>query len=247
MGGMTSGVTSRMKYGTAGGTDPRAWRRRDAVATGATLAALLAWDASGLDLATARLFGHAGGFAWRDSPWAATLLHDGGRLAAWLLLAVLVVVALRPAAPGGPGRADRARWLGVTLAAVLAIPTLKRFSLTSCPWELAEFGGLAQHVSHWRWGVADGGPGHCFPSGHAVSAFAFLTMYFLWRPHDRRRARAWLGAVLAMGVLFGAGQLVRGAHYPSHTLWTAWLCWTLGVAAFHAFAGRTRPVETALT
>ena len=219
--------------------------RNDAVVTGATLAALLAWDASGLDLAAARLFGAAGGFAWRDSPWAASVLHDGGRLAAWLLLATLVVAALRPAAPGGPTPAERGRWLAVTLTAVLAIPALKRISLTSCPWELAEFGGIAQYVSHWQWGVADGGPGHCFPSGHAVSAFAFLTMYFLWRPHDRRHARVWLAAVLCAGLLFGGAQLARGAHYPSHTLWTAWLCWTLGVAAFHAFAWRARTVETA--
>ncbi len=175
------------------------------------------------------------------------MLHDGGRLAAWLLLALMVVAALQPAAPGGPTRAERGWWLGVTLAAVLAIPALKRVSLTSCPYELVEFGGLAQHVSHWQWGLADGGPGHCFPSGHAVSAFAFLTMHFLWRPHDRRRARAWLAAVLAIGLMFGSAQLVRGAHYPSHTLWTGWLCWTLAVAAFHAFAWRSRGVETVLT
>ena len=42
--------------------------------------------------------------------------------------------------------------------------------------ELAEFGGVAQHVSHWSLGVLDGGPGHCFPSGHASSAFAFFAL-----------------------------------------------------------------------
>ena len=29
------------------------------------------------------------------------------------------------------------------------------------------------------------------------------------------------------GLLFGGAQTLRGAHYPSHSLWTAWLCWTL--------------------
>jgi membrane-associated PAP2 superfamily phosphatase len=96
---------------------------------------------------------------------------------------------------------------------------------------LAEFGGAARHLSHWRWGVADGGPGHCFPSGHAVSAFAFFGLYFLWRGHDAGRARILLWAVLGVGLLFGSAQLVRGAHYPSHTLWTAWLCWTISALA----------------
>jgi membrane-associated PAP2 superfamily phosphatase len=25
--------------------------------------------------------------------------------------------------------------------------------------------------------------------------------------------------------------MARGAHYPSHTMWTAWICWTLAVVA----------------
>ena len=27
------------------------------------------------------------------------------------------------------------------------------------------------------------------------------------------------------GLLLGLAQQVRGAHYMSHTLWTAWFCW----------------------
>ncbi len=213
--------------------------RRDALVTVLGLGLLLAWDALGLDLPTARWFGSATGFAGRDTWWASTLLHDGGRLAAWLLLLGLLVTAcLRPPA-GTPSRGQRWRWLGVITLCVVLVPSIKRFSLTSCPYELAEFGGVAQYVSHWRWGVADGGPGHCFPSGHAVSAFAFLGLYFLWRHHAPGRARAWLAAVVLMGLLFGAAQLVRGAHYPSHTLWTGWLCWALCAAGAHTVA---RPV-----
>lgn len=213
----------------------RAWGRHDALATLIALAVLLAWDASGLDLAAAHLFGNAGGFTWRDTWWASTLLHDGGRIAAWFVLAAAMLASARQPRPGTPPRAQRWRWVAVVLLCVLLVQAIKRVSLSSCPWELAEFGGLAQYVSHWRWGVADGGPGHCFPSGHAVSAFAFFGVHFLWRDHASRRARAWLWAVIGAGLVFGTAQLVRGAHYPSHTLWTAWLCWTLCVAAYHAF------------
>ncbi|MBA4177076.1 MAG: PAP2 family protein [Leptothrix sp. (in: Bacteria)] len=214
--------------------------RRDLRVTGLALLALLAWDFSGADLTAARLFGNLHGFAWRDNFWASTVLHDGGRLAAWVLLAALLVIALRtPALPAwGPSRAVRWRWTGVMLLCVLAVPALKRFSATSCPWDLAEFGSVARHVSHWALGQRDGGAGHCFPSGHAVAAFAFLGLYFQWRDFDAHRARRRLGAVLAAGLLFGTAQLARGAHYPSHTLWSAWLCWTLCVVAAALFDAR---------
>ncbi len=196
-------------------------------------ASLLAWDASGWDLAIARWVGSSAGFAWRDAWWTSRLMHDGGRWAAWALLLALVVAAWRTPATlaRGPSRADRWRWLAVMLACVIAVPALKRFSSTSCPWDLAEFGGLARYVSHWHFGMLDGGPGHCFPSGHAVAAFAFFGMYFMWREHDPRRARAWLAGVGLAGLAFGTAQLLRGAHYPSHTLWSAWLCWAISAAA----------------
>ncbi|MCB1994417.1 MAG: phosphatase PAP2 family protein, partial [Rhodoferax sp.] len=110
------------------------------------------------------------------------------------------------------------------------VPTFKRFSDTSCPWELAEFGGSARFVSHWSWGVLDGGSGHCFPSGHAVAAFCFLALYFAWRDASPVVARRWLWAVLTAGALFGAAQVLRGAHYVSHAAWSAWICWTLSAA-----------------
>ena len=80
----------------------------------------------------------------------------------------------------------------MVLLCVLVVPALKRLSSTSCPWDLALFGGVARHLSHWRWGVADGGAGHCFPSGHAVAAFAFISGWFALRSHDPRAAR-WCG------------------------------------------------------
>jgi membrane-associated PAP2 superfamily phosphatase len=40
-----------------------------------------------------------------------------------------------------------------------------------------------------------------------------------------------LAATLGFGLLFGWAQLVRGAHFPSHTMWSAWLCWTIGAIA----------------
>ena len=237
---MTAATTSD----AAGGVVSRHAGRHDLATTLAALSALLAWDASGADLAVTRLFADTRGFALRDSVWTATLLHDGGRLVAWALLLALVVAALH--APHGrpatlPGRAERWRWLGVMVLCVLAVPLLKRISATSCPWDLAEFGGTARYVSHWAFGQFDGGPAHCFPSGHAVAAFAFFGLYFQWRDHDARHARRWLAVVLGAGLLFGAAQLARGAHHISHTLWSAWLCWACCAAAAALFRHRAAP------
>ena len=33
--------------------------------------------------------------------------------------------------------------------------------------------------------------------------------------------------------VLGAAQTLRGAHYPSHTLYTAWICWSLCASTFH--------------
>jgi membrane-associated PAP2 superfamily phosphatase len=116
---------------------------------------------------------------------------------------------------------------------LLCISSLKRISLTSCPWDMKDFGGTAIYVSHWRWGVADGGDGHCFPGGHASSALAFLALCLPWLTNatqtDRRRGRTLLMGVLVLGFILGMTQTVRGAHYPSHTLWTGLICWAVAV------------------
>ncbi|MFO1328479.1 MAG: phosphatase PAP2 family protein [Rubrivivax sp.] len=204
----------------------RAGRRFGTLAwTLATLALLLLWDFSGLDRAAMHRVGDVNGFPWRDHVLTARVVHDGGRLLGWAMVLLLVVNVWRPLWQG-PSRADRVRWLLVTVTCVLAVPSLKWISQTSCPWDLAEFGGVARYVSHWAPG-GDGGPGRCFPSGHATAAFGFIGGWFVLRPHRPRLALLWLGGVLGLGLLFGLGQYLRGAHHPSHTLWSAWLCWAL--------------------
>jgi membrane-associated PAP2 superfamily phosphatase len=89
---------------------------------------------------------------------------------------------------------------------------------------------MAQYVSHWAIGVADGGPGKCFPAGHASAAFAWFSGYFVFRRASPVVARRWFVTVLVLGTVFGVVQQMRGAHYMSHTLWTAWICWTVAFA-----------------
>lgn len=193
-------------------------------AWGWALAAVVAWDATPGDLAVAHLFGDASGFAARNAFWAEQLLHNGLRWVSALVIAWMLFDLWRPwHAADGPSRRERAWALVGTVIALLAVPALKMQSSTSCPWSLDEFGGVARWVSHWDWGHADGGPGRCFPSGHAVGTFAFFSLVWLWRGLPEVQ-RGILWALLVAGLLGSVAQWARGAHFVSHSLWSALAC-----------------------
>lgn len=203
----------------------------------------LAWDASGLDLAVMRALASPDGFPLRNHWLLEVVLHDGAhKLAVALYLGMLLMVRW----PLGPlRRLDRLQRVEIVCGLslnLLLIGGLKVLSHSSCPWDLREFGGLAPYVSHWSWGQGDGGPGHCFPGGHASSAYAWLALAPPWlagSADEHRRGWVWLRRVMLAGLLLGLAQTLRGAHYPSHTWWTALLCW-LGAQTNHWFFIRLR-------
>lgn len=218
-----------------------AWR----VVTLLMLGGLLAWDASGLDLHVMAGVGdwvgqgRAGGFPLREQWWLETVLHTAARQLALVVFGGLWLMVWRPVGVFRHSpRLERLEMVvGVTVA-LIAVSSLKRFSLTSCPWDLQSFGGVAAYVSHWQWGVADGGPGGCFPGGHASSAFAFVALVLPGLARGpgtaQRRLAIWiLAGVVVAGLVLGSAQTLRGAHYPSHTLWTGWICWVV-VSLNHA-------------
>jgi membrane-associated PAP2 superfamily phosphatase len=227
---MTSTVSAF--HGTAVDADAR----RDLLAVLFGLAALCIWDASGFDIVLTRWYGTASGFPWMDHWFVSGVLHKAIRVPAWLLFGLLAVGIWKPVGPMRVvPRRERIWWLATTVGCVLLIPLLKRESATSCPWELAEFGGrVAQYVPHWHLFARDDGPGQCFPSGHASTALAFFPGWFALRGKARGAARVWLAVVLVSGAVFAWVQVMRGAHYLSHSLWTAWICWAVTAASFHA-------------
>jgi membrane-associated PAP2 superfamily phosphatase len=201
--------------------------------------AIGAWDSSGLDLPSARWFGNAQGFPLRNNYWLTVILHDGARQAGWMVLIALAALLWRP---WGPFKALQrlstpqrwGLWLSI-VAAILAVSVVKGFSHTSCPWDLQFFGGKLPLVSHWDFGMRDGGGGHCFPAGHASTGFAFMAGGFWLLPHQRSWARLWWTLTGLSGLMLGLVQQVRGAHFTSHTLWTAWICWSVGLLCFSLY------------
>lgn len=202
---------------------------------------MLGLDLGGLDLPLAHWFGNAQGFAWRDHWLMSQVLHSGARTVGWLLLIALTFGLVWPwgwlkAQP----RRDR-HWMVASIwLSLLLVVGIKGISTSSCPWDLAVFGGSQEYVSHWARGVASalpGAPGHCFPAGHASTAFAFLAVPVWLKTHQPHSARWALVAVLVAGTVIGLAQQVRGAHFLSHTLWTAWMCWAMAMA-LHRWATR---------
>ena len=195
----------------------------------------LVWDALGLDLWAMTAIGTAHGFPLRNDPLLVDVLHDLLKTVLLVLFGLAWVMMLWPR---GWARDlnRRQRWtamVGVTLS-LLIVSGLKHVSTTSCPWDWQAFGGVAQPLPAWRWGVLDGGPGHCFPGGHASGALAFLSIVWVALTAESQAAQRWarplLWVVLGLGTLMGAVQTLRGAHPPSHTFWTAWICAAAGWA-----------------
>jgi membrane-associated PAP2 superfamily phosphatase len=196
---------------------------------GTLLVLTLAWDASGADLSAMTWLGGPHGFAWREHWFLSTVMHTGAKQLAVLFYLWVLAMSLWPL--GIWQQLTRSQRLeiamGITLCLVV-VTAIKRISLTSCPWELQAFGGVANYLSHWSWGQADGGGGACFPGGHASSAFAFMALSLPWLTSKQTEHQHLGGAMTEMivltGLVLGLSQTLRGAHYPSHTAWTALIC-----------------------
>ncbi len=203
--------------------------------TALTLVALL-WDAGGQDLAVSAWFGNQGGFALREHALWGRGMYQLQRVLGWAALAVLLWLTLKPRGPWlALPKAQRWAMLGTVLLVVMLIPVLKKMNTTSCPWDLAQFGGAAkaQWVSHWNWGVRDTGAHRCFPAGHASTALGFLAVPVFLLPVSRTAALIAIALIATAGAWMGITQVYRGAHYVSHSLWTAWI--SLSVASVLAW------------
>ena len=189
------------------------------------LVIILLWDATGWDIAVAAWTATATGFPMRDHWLLTKVLHDGARAVVFVMLVWLLISIFRPTGVlRRLARTERIWLFAATVGAMLMVSTFKRHSTISCPWDLQQFGGLARYLSHWDWRNRDGGPGHCFPAGHASAGFAWVCGFFAFRRHGNLACR-WLALALAGGFVLGVAQQLKGAHFFSHTLWTGWLCW----------------------
>ncbi len=125
------------------------------------------------------------------------------------------------------------RWLYgymfvVSILSTALIGILKSQSAHACPWDMTE-----QTATGFIWNFT-ATHGHCFPGGHASTGFALITGFFVFRLVQPKRAWFYLIAGLLLGFMMGWGQMMRGAHFLSHNLWTGWiiLCFNTALYAY---------------
>lgn len=211
-------------------------RRQALIALALAASLLLVFETTSLDTALSALFYDPASRAFPARydwflevvmhRWAKNLLWAFGLLclAAWLLSFTLE-----------PLRPLRRRLLFLTLALGLgpaAVAGLKVATDKHCPWDLEMYGGSLPHVGLLEPRPAELPPGRCFPGGHASGGFALMCFWFVWRRERPRAAAAALGAGFAVGLALGFGRIMQGAHFLSHNLWAAWVCWVVALALY---------------
>jgi membrane-associated PAP2 superfamily phosphatase len=112
---------------------------------------------------------------------------------------------------------------------------LKHITHIHTPWELALFSGDQPYIRIFDPVPAGTPVGQAFPAGHASGGFAFFSLYFALG-HVRSRFQIYgLWFALGLGLVFGLGQQVRGAHFPSHDLFSMVICWYAALGVYFLF------------
>lgn len=184
------------------------------------------------------------GWIYKDSWWASGLIHEGGRKFILVIaLVALAVWALSYLVASLRFLRRAALFLVLSIALGTGIVSLGKHTLNRhCPWDYDVFNGPVPYVRLFETTPPGHEKGNCFPAGHASGGFSLMSTYFIFAGQDRRKALGGLLLGLIMGSLFGFGQVARGAHFVSHNVWTAAICWFTALGLYIGpFKGRLLP------
>ena len=160
----------------------------------------------------------------------------------WALLQIIYGAILRyENRLYGLYREEWLRWCAVFIFGLMIsvlLNELKKETNQACPWNLQVFGGKLPYVH-----LLDPRPwaAHsqaCWPAGHAAVGLSLLVVSFvggwpraLWRDESALRAprSPWLSAgafaayAVVLSMVLGFSQVMRGAHFISHQIWSLWI------------------------
>ena len=164
-----------------------------------------------------------------------TVNHEGGRyfnMGAGLLW-LMIFSATFFARPLKRHRKIMVCFLVAAASGPLIVGMAKQTTHIYTPWDLSMFSGTMPYIRLFD-PVPKGSPiGQAFPSGHASGGYAYLSLYFLISGRPYRKYGLLFG--LGLGTLFGIGQQVRGAHFPSHDLFSMVICWYAALIVYPLF------------
>lgn len=162
------------------------------------------------------------------------IFYTGPKLLIWLFGLCLLALSFAPfhwrilLHSGHLERWDLWIVVGTLALAPLCVATLKATTNVHTPSEVRRYGGNAPYVRVCETYPPGDRPmkrGRGFPAGHASGGFALLALAQLARTNRGRTIGIGIG--LAMGTWMGGYQMLKGAHYLSHTLLTAIICWII--------------------
>lgn len=168
-----------------------------------------------------------GAWAYKESWLLEDVLHSGGRTLSGLvgLVLLLGIVASFFVSPLRERRRSLVYLFVVALTGSLVVSVLKQYTHVDCPWDLTQFGGDLDYLGLFESKSSRVEYGQCFPAGHASAAYCWFGLVFLAMRYRPRLLPYAIAAVVLIGLVFGLTQQIRGAHFLSHDIWTAWICW----------------------
>lgn len=194
---------------------------------------------SGFDQWLASWFYQLQGGQWRlQSYWLTeTVLHQGVRQVNQWVMALLLCLWLAQCVTGR--RTSSYRALGMLLLSLIlsfsCVALLKKYIPMECPWDLQQFGGDKTFIGLLSSRPETMAPSQCFPAGHASIGYGWMALYYFCLMVCPAKARLALFASIGLGLLLGFTQQLRGAHFISHDIATAAICWLLASLTFRGF------------
>lgn len=181
-----------------------------------------------------------GNFSLRGS-WALAELNH--RYVKDLLIIVYLIFFMAWLASFKQKNGHKRRWefgyfFCIVVISTMLIGILKSQSTHACPWNMII---PTAHGILWDFSATQG---HCFPGGHASAGFALITGYFVYRLSSPQKSYFFLIAGIILGFSMGWAQMMRGAHFFSHNLWTAWIIWCVNVISYGLFRHKLPSTKT---
>ena len=209
------------------------------------------FETTGLDLWVQDHFYDFTTHAWlvdHDAPLARMVFYTGPKALIWILAIALLGLACIPAAWRArlpfPRLENRDLWIVIGTLAIspLLIATGKATTNVFTPHETRRYDGFAPYVKVIE-AYPDGDRptkhGRGFPAGHASGGFALMALAGLAKTSRGR----WLGVAIGLGTgsAMGLYQIFKGAHYLSHTVVSALLCWIVFLVLRKLFRADVKP------
>ncbi|MCI5160929.1 MAG: phosphatase PAP2 family protein [Candidatus Electrothrix sp. AX5] len=166
-----------------------------------------------------------------------TIIHSGGQRLDWsfAVLWLLLFIFVNLKKQFRPYRKILLFFVVATAAGPILVGIGKSFTHIASPWDLHRFNGIQPYIRMLDPVPVDAARGHAFPAGHASGGYCFLSVYFVLLRYRSSYRGYGLFFGIIIGLIFGVGQQIRGAHFPSHDLVTIIICWYASLVCYFLF------------